>query len=52
MVPGYSAILRTMAGLASRCPLGCQQLGQTFFAKLYCMLTDRFGVMWQLTLTT
>ena len=28
------------------------ELGQTFFSELYAMVTDRFGVTWQISLTT
>jgi len=26
-------------------------LGKTFFSELYCMITDKFGITWQLSLT-
>ena len=26
-------------------------LGKTFFSELYCMVTDKFGVTWQISLT-
>jgi len=27
------------------------ELGQTFFSELYCMVMDKFGITWQLSLT-
>ena len=27
------------------------ELGKTFFSELYCMVTDKFGITWQLSLT-
>ena len=27
------------------------KLGKTFFSELYCMVTDKFGITWQLSLT-
>jgi len=27
------------------------KLGKTFFSELYCMITDKFGITWQISLT-
>jgi len=27
------------------------ELGKTFFSELYCMVTDKFGITWQISLT-
>ena len=28
------------------------ELGKTFFSELYCMITDKFGITWQLSLNS